>query len=389
MKRLGWLVPLLIGVWGVTCAEAVAVPPGINVKTNYGARGDGVADDTAALQAAFNTLSSVANSVYIPPGIYKVSSTLTVADAQGFTIYGAGQTASQILPTTGVAGAAVVEFINCRDGVLWNLGILGYSPAPPSSGIEFHRAAYGGYAPTNMTVRDVLLGSVSANSLVAGVRWTADVDSNNSESLIENVKVINCQKAAYSIEHSNSLQHRIIGGVIDCSSSPSSIGVLTHGGSFSMTGTTVAVSGTFVVVTGRQYHSLSIANVSEEDGANILWTSTDSAIDISFTAYNKSGAKPNQSTIYFQGKNGRFSMSSSNLNLGQPGEFAVFTDPGTVARFRDSSLGIGHYWWAGRLVLSGNVHNTGAITLTPANTSAAVAQWGDFNGSVGFMSTRQ
>src|SRR5216684_557900 len=43
----------------------------VSVK-GFGAKGDGVADDTAAIQAALNT----AQTVVVPKGTYKISSTL-------------------------------------------------------------------------------------------------------------------------------------------------------------------------------------------------------------------------------------------------------------------------------------------------------------------------
>jgi len=58
----------------------------LNVKTDFGAVGDGVTDDTAALQAAL----TVGGAIYIPPGVYKVTSTLTLAT--NAWIVGAGRT---------------------------------------------------------------------------------------------------------------------------------------------------------------------------------------------------------------------------------------------------------------------------------------------------------
>jgi len=69
----------------------------VSVK-DFGAVGDGVADDTAAIQAA---LDSGANAVYLPEGTY-LFSTLTVA--QNTRIYGAS-TRTSILKHTGAAAA--------------------------------------------------------------------------------------------------------------------------------------------------------------------------------------------------------------------------------------------------------------------------------------------
>lgn len=54
------------------------MPSWANAKTTYGAIGDGVADDTAALQKALNELGrpGKASVLYLPRGIYKITATL-------------------------------------------------------------------------------------------------------------------------------------------------------------------------------------------------------------------------------------------------------------------------------------------------------------------------
>lgn len=69
-----------------------------NVKLDYAAVGNGVADDTAALQAAINA----GGYVYIPPGVYLISSPLTIPtqDENGsLVLVGAGNTRSIIRQT--------------------------------------------------------------------------------------------------------------------------------------------------------------------------------------------------------------------------------------------------------------------------------------------------
>ena len=68
----------------------------INVKTDVtpAAVGDGVADDTAAIQAALSMLNGGAQgpgAVYLPPGTYRITSTLTVSRVPGAAIYGHGR----------------------------------------------------------------------------------------------------------------------------------------------------------------------------------------------------------------------------------------------------------------------------------------------------------
>lgn len=49
----------------------------LNVKTQYGAKGDGKTDDTAAIQAALNAYPNGKRITYLPNGVYLVSRTLT------------------------------------------------------------------------------------------------------------------------------------------------------------------------------------------------------------------------------------------------------------------------------------------------------------------------
>lgn len=49
-----------------------------NAVTDHGAIGDGVADDTVAIQACINALTAN-QACYLPAGIYKVTSELTMA----------------------------------------------------------------------------------------------------------------------------------------------------------------------------------------------------------------------------------------------------------------------------------------------------------------------
>jgi hypothetical protein len=70
----------------------------VNVKDpTYGATGDGVTDDTTAIQAACN----VGGSVYFPPGTYKISSAITLSVAG--TYFGAGKVATNIKTTSATA----------------------------------------------------------------------------------------------------------------------------------------------------------------------------------------------------------------------------------------------------------------------------------------------
>ena len=70
----------------------------VNVKKDVqpAAFGDGVHDDTAAIQAALNRLDntyvSTTKTVYFPPGTYRITKTLTLTQNQGVMLVGHGRT---------------------------------------------------------------------------------------------------------------------------------------------------------------------------------------------------------------------------------------------------------------------------------------------------------
>jgi hypothetical protein len=65
---------------------------------DFNAVGDGVADDTAAIQAAINSLSATGGGVYLPTGTYKITASLSI-NAANITFYGDGFEATTIKAT--------------------------------------------------------------------------------------------------------------------------------------------------------------------------------------------------------------------------------------------------------------------------------------------------
>ena len=76
------------------------VPRVVNVVTDYGAKGDGSTDDSAAIQAALNYAGPKGYSVYFPApatgAYYKVLSTITVSNWYGLRVYGDGWETTEI-----------------------------------------------------------------------------------------------------------------------------------------------------------------------------------------------------------------------------------------------------------------------------------------------------
>jgi len=80
-----------------------------------GARGDGVTNDSPAIQAAVNrAITEGIRHVYFPPGSYLLNSTITVTDAS-INISGAGIETTKLLVNNGIGGLAFVS--NGQTGV--------------------------------------------------------------------------------------------------------------------------------------------------------------------------------------------------------------------------------------------------------------------------------
>lgn len=91
----------------------------VNVK-DFGAVGDGVADDTAAIQAALNL--SQGKQVFIPEGIYKITSQLNAQDRS--TIYGDNRDTSifQYSGSSTITNGSILKFSNKSAIAVHNLG---------------------------------------------------------------------------------------------------------------------------------------------------------------------------------------------------------------------------------------------------------------------------
>jgi hypothetical protein len=97
--------------------NAARTPGGHNVM-EYGAVGDGKADDTASIQAAINAAAAAGGVVYFPVGHYRASG-LTLTDKRAVTIKGAGygyvsfgNAIGSTIRSNGAAGSTVLTLMN-------------------------------------------------------------------------------------------------------------------------------------------------------------------------------------------------------------------------------------------------------------------------------------
>jgi len=116
----------------------------INVK-DYGAVGDGIADDTAAIQAAIDatgvTTTLRGGNIYVPSGNYKITDTLLLK-RKSIQFVGAGWGGSggggTVLRWAGSAGIPMLRVWQGWGTRIKNMRLAGLTTARPSAGVSFY-----------------------------------------------------------------------------------------------------------------------------------------------------------------------------------------------------------------------------------------------------------
>lgn len=162
-----------------------------NVK-DHGAIGDGVANDTAALQTALNAAYVAGYTLYIPSGTYLISSTLTVPTNtssvfnKGIKIFGDGVENTIIKMT--VADIVAFDFIQPTalkfqiGSSLSDMSIDGSSLL--NTGIQM-RGQY------NISYKNLLIKNCKYGAAIVNTRTPGDYDACNHVSF-ENVRITTC-----------------------------------------------------------------------------------------------------------------------------------------------------------------------------------------------------
>lgn len=350
----------------------------INTKWFGAIEGQSAATITAAIQAAINSLSD-GEGLELGDGLLPVSSTISIEEHERLHLFGTGT----LEPTTALAGLPVVEFVNCRDSLLENWTVLGNVSGAPAAGVRFRRVV-GTIAPTSMRVKNVRIGSTASNSVVDGIDFIGDDDSNNAESILENVKIRNFSGVGINIEHSNSLNHQIINPNI--SGGPTAI--KTNGGSFYLSGGAFNVTDLDFDIGGVQRAASEVVGLYSESNAKMIRiASTTNPPRMSVTHYTKKGSTAGTTVIDVSGADAVLTMAACNMDLGQSGQTFSFSDAGSQIKFTGCHLGATTFSWAGLLTLVGNTYSAGTVTYTPDST-AELRQFGEQGGDTGDIGFR-
>lgn len=172
----------------------------IDVKRDYGAKGDGVTDDSSALQAALTEVGTPGRRsvMYLPAGKYRVTRTLELRSKRGLSIVGEspentslewqGPAAGTLLDIYAVSYAKVSRLT--FDGAGTAQALIYPSYQYPNGGFDF---------PTHLEYSDLNLRN--ASFCIRGGKMRGGV----AEVVLKRIRATRCAQAAISIQDWNTL----------------------------------------------------------------------------------------------------------------------------------------------------------------------------------------
>lgn len=215
------------GIGDVAGTDDAKVRSAVSVK-DFGAVGDGITDDRAAMQAAHNT----GQVVYYPKGTYKFSGQITIA-AGG--MIGAGKTLTNLNSVDKSSNAAIRftgAYTTLEGGLVsgnstfQNFTLNGNGLKTAGAGLQFYSAtkevSYAdlrglqiSYFPINVDFVNAslwkMIGCDILGHTVAGVRVNNTYDNDAGDSLIMGNNIITSSKTAAQILHITSGGLKVIG----------------------------------------------------------------------------------------------------------------------------------------------------------------------------------
>jgi hypothetical protein len=216
----------------------------VNVK-DFGAYGDGMHDDAAAIQSAINyafgspgsyhgsgsdvTAGIYANrQLFFPNGTYNVSVPLLLTQVQGVRIFGAGKRATRII-NTATSGPLLYGCVFRTNGFAYStVEHMTLVAAPPGSSYAFDLEWNNNVSGTRVAaLNEILFRNVRFESgdvgCAMGVTTTGNPNPMGSEITLISCDFVNCGVGAQGVNY-NSLDFTYLG----CSWSGCGIGVSDH-----------------------------------------------------------------------------------------------------------------------------------------------------------------
>lgn len=215
----------------------------VSVK-DFGAVGDGVADDTAAIQAAINAHGMV----YVPSGSYKLTSTLILSSSYQGLIGDEERPNFYINPSIGPAVSIqapannnVVEFCRIERCNFWATAVATYSsaPGPTNCGIALNGTA----STFSHPIQRTLIKDCRVLGFSCGVHLSRHVNTR-----LENIII---QDLAYGTGGSWTTTNKFVGVNFDCN--PFTVGGISPNASVEVENVLVDLGGAPTSVTTQGF----------------------------------------------------------------------------------------------------------------------------------------
>jgi hypothetical protein len=195
-----------------SAVDKIYIQPSLGVVTPelYGAKGDGVTDDTAALQAAINAvIASGGGHLYIPRATYKLTGNgLTLTDATNMLIDGPG--------TLQLMGATSNAIILQPVGAVSNLRIRDLTLIGDAN-TAYNQNGIGNFS--GQTISNVRFENLTISNLNVGIIMNADLGGSYDDGVVANCNISNIvgvnSGQGYGISQARVSNFRIINNRID------------------------------------------------------------------------------------------------------------------------------------------------------------------------------
>jgi len=197
-------------------SSGLVVPTSAVVATNYAtvAPAPSGGDDSAALQAALNTISNPGGKVILRPGFYHLDSASLIANAPGLILEGSGAPAQS--PILGLGGTQL-RVASGLWGFRYNMNDGGAAYAGPQlRNLAFYQGASGALGGVQIThAHNFSLQGVTAEGFDTGIGFAVEgVGDCCQYGTFDDVRGSNCQ-VGLRLTACNGM--RIIGGMFDAS----------------------------------------------------------------------------------------------------------------------------------------------------------------------------
>lgn len=180
----------------------------------YGAKGDGITDDTIAIQNAILSLGSTGGTVFFPKGIYKVTEQTSLILKESISFRGIG--AGSVIRVSGITGFAFLSS-QCSNLSFRDMAFVGDGINVPHQQGALSFLKGDNTVNSNHIIDNVIVSNFSGNAIQIQAPRSCKINNVNLENIggiainifngdsinIESVSILNCNKSGVALDSIN------------------------------------------------------------------------------------------------------------------------------------------------------------------------------------------